>query len=215
MALGGRLMQVRLRLDGIPWAMAAGRALLGPVVIVGERCGWSGLGLAAIVVTALVSDIFDGVLARRWGCDSAAVRLFDSMSDTVFYLCVAIAICIGHPQVWRENAGLLAVLMSLEALRLIVEFWKFGKPASYHSYLAKAWGLVMAVAVVGVFAWPGAAVLVPVALGLGIACDLEGLAMTAMLPVWHRDVKSLRAAWVLRREMVGIPHARQHAFFPS
>jgi phosphatidylglycerophosphate synthase len=194
-------MQIRVRLDGIPWAMAAGRALLGPVMILGERCGWSGLGLAGIVVTALLSDIFDGVLARGWGCDTAAVRLFDTMCDTVFYLCVAIAICIGRPEVWRENAGLLAALMGLEVARLVVEFWKFGKPASYHSYLAKVWGLVMAVAVVGVFAWPSAAGLVPVALTFGIACDLEGLAMTLMLPVWRKDVRGLRAAWELRNEV--------------
>jgi phosphatidylglycerophosphate synthase len=196
-------MQIRFKLAQIPWAMAAGRALLGPVVIVGEACGWSGVGLASMVVTALLSDIFDGVLARRWGCDSAGVRLFDSMSDTVFYLCVAIAIAIGHPQVWRENAGLLVALMGLEATRLVLEFAKFGKPASYHSYLAKAWGLVMAMAVVGVFAWPGARALVPVALVFGIACNVEGLAMTLMLPVWHRDVKTLRAAWLLRKELRG------------
>lgn len=196
-------MQIRVRLDGIPWAMAAGRALLGPVVVVGERCGWSGAVLAGMVVTALFSDIFDGVLARRWGCDTAAVRLFDSMSDTLFYLCVAIAICIGHPQVWRDNAALLAVLMGLEALRLVLEFAKYGKPASYHSYLAKAWGLVMAIAVVGVFAWPGAAVLVPLALVLGIACDAEALVMSMVLPVWRKDVKTLRAALLLRKELKG------------
>ena len=192
-------MQIRFRLERIPWAMAAGRALLGPVVIVGEACGWSGLTLASMVVTALLSDIFDGVLARRWGCDTAAVRLFDSMSDTVFYLCVAIAIAVGQPQVWRDNAGLLIALMGLEATRLVLEFAKFGKPASYHSYLAKAWGLVMAVAVVGIFAWPAARLLMPVALMFGIACDVEGLAMSLMLPLWHRDVKTLAAAWRLRR----------------
>jgi phosphatidylglycerophosphate synthase len=202
-------MQIRMRLDGIPWAMAAGRALLGPVMIAGEKCGWNGVMLAWIVVTALVSDIFDGVLARRWGSDTAAVRLFDSMSDTVFYLCVAITIAVGRPEVWRANAGMLAALMGLEAVRLVVEFAKFGKPASYHSYLAKAWGLVMAVAVVGVFASPGVGLLLPLALGLGIACNVEGLAMTWMLPVWHRDVKSLWAAWRLRQELRGRVAVRQ------
>ena len=207
-------MQIRFKLERIPWAMAAGRALLGPVVIVGEACGWSGLTLASMVVTALLSDIFDGVLARRWGCDTAAVRLFDSMSDTVFYLCVAIAIAIGQPQVWRDSAGLLIALMSLEAARLVLECAKFGKPASYHSYLAKAWGLVMAVAVVGVFAWPSARMLVPVALLFGIACNVEGLAMSLLLQLWHRDVKTLAAVWQLRRRDAAemrILHPQSHA----
>ena len=110
-------MQIKFSKKQIPWVMSAGRALLGPVLIAGEACGWSGVMTAWLVVTALVSDIFDGVLARRWHCDTAAARLFDSMADTVFYVCAAIALWIGVPQVWRENAALLAVLVGLEAVR--------------------------------------------------------------------------------------------------
>ena len=40
--------------------------------------------------------------------------------------------------------------------------------------------------------------LVTISLGLGIVCNLETLAMSAMLPVWQRDVPTLRAAWRLR-----------------
>jgi phosphatidylglycerophosphate synthase len=181
--------------ESIPWAMAAGRAALGPMLIAGAGCAWSPLMLAGIVVTALVSDIFDGVLARRWGCDTAGVRLFDSMMDTVFYLCVAAAMWVGRPEVLRGNARLLGGLLALEVVRFGFDLVKFGKAASYHSYLAKTWGLVMAVAVTAVFATGHTNGLVPVALGLGIACNLEGLAMSVVLPVWRRDVKWLGAAW--------------------
>jgi CDP-diacylglycerol--glycerol-3-phosphate 3-phosphatidyltransferase len=195
-------MGIQLRKQGIPWVMAAGRAALGPVLIAGAACSWNGVTLAAMVVTALLSDIFDGVLARRWGCYTAGVRLFDSMADTVFYLCVAGALWIGQPEVWRHYMGLLIPLLSLEALRFGWDFAKFGKPASYHSYLAKSWGLTMALGVVAVFALQHASPILSFALVLGIACNLEGLAMSVMLPVWRKDVKSLLAAWELRREML-------------
>lgn len=194
---------MQIKKEQIPWAMAAGRALLGPVILAGEACGWSGIGLAWLVVTALVSDIFDGVLARRWRCDTAGVRLFDSMADVVFYVCVAIALWIGQPLVWRVNAPLLIVLLALEAVSFGVALAKFGKPASYHSYLAKAWGLVMATAVVTVVASKHTTPFMPVALVLGVVCNLEGLAMSWLLPVWHKDVKTLRAAWRLRQELRG------------
>jgi phosphatidylglycerophosphate synthase len=196
-------MQIKFRKQQIPWAMAAGRALLGPILIAGQACNGSGLALAWLVATALLSDIFDGVLARRWHCDTPAVRLFDSMADTAFYLCVAIALWIGQPQLCRADAGLKGALLSLEAMRFTLDFAKFGKPASYHSYLAKAWGLVMAIAVVAIFAPPHSGLLIPVALLLGIACNLEGLAMSLLLPAWRNDVKSLRAALRLRDEMQG------------
>src|ERR1700722_4299313 len=130
-------MHVNLRKQHIPWMMAAARAALGPVLIAGAASSWNGFTLAGIVVGALVSDIYDGMLARRWRCDTAGVRLFDSMADTVFYVGGAVALWIGQPGVWRDYAGLLIPLLSLEALRFGWDFAKFGKPASYHSYLAK------------------------------------------------------------------------------
>ena len=196
-------MQI-IRKQSIPWAMAAGRAALGPILIAGQESGWNGATLAAIVVAALVSDIFDGVLARRWSCDTAAVRLFDSMADTVFYLCSAAALWIGQPPVLRHYAALLIPLLALEAMRFGLDFAKFGKPASYHSYLAKTWGLVMAVGVVAVFWLQRANLIFALAMMLGILCNVEGLAMSLMLPVWRKDIKTLREAWRLRRQLQGL-----------
>jgi CDP-diacylglycerol--glycerol-3-phosphate 3-phosphatidyltransferase len=186
--------------QAIPWAMAACRAMLGPVLIAGARSGWNGLALAVIVLSALLSDIFDGVLARRWGCDTAAVRLFDTLADTVFYLCTAIALWFGAGHVLRGYGLLLVGLAVFEGFRFAFDGWKFGKPASYHSYLAKTWGLMLASAIIAGFAMGRTNVLMPVALWIGVLCNIEGLAMSLMLPEWHRDVKTLAAAWRLRRE---------------
>ncbi len=182
----------------IPWGMVAFRAALGPVVMLGERCGWNGVALAGMVAAALVSDIFDGVLARRWRCDTPAVRLFDSMADTVFYLGVGVALWLRDPQMWRSRWPLLAALLVAEALNFTVAIAKFGKPASYHSYLAKTWGLVLAVAVVMEFATAHAGSMIAAALGLGILCNLEGIAMSFVLPDWVHDVKTLVVAWRVR-----------------
>ena len=191
-------MQVEKWKRMVPWMMAGARAALGPVMIAGESCSWNGGLLASLIVAALLSDIFDGVLARRWNCDTAAVRLFDSMADTVFYIGVGIALWIGQPQVWHEHAILLGSLLSLEAARFAFDFAKFGKPASYHSYLAKTWGLVMAIAVTAVFATGRGGWLVAAALALGVACNVEGLAMSIALRGWRRDVKTLSAALRIR-----------------
>ena len=184
----------------IPWGMAAGRAALGPVMIVGARAGWNGMAMAAIVVAALLSDIFDGVLARRWKCDTAAVRLFDSMADTIFYSGVGIAVWVGRRAVLREDAGLVAALVGLELVRYAVEFARFGKPASYHSYLAKTWGLVMACAMIAVFAGSHGAGWLAAAMVVGLGSNLEGLAMSCVMPEWRKDVKGLRAALEIRRK---------------
>jgi phosphatidylglycerophosphate synthase len=194
-------MQTNFRKEQIPWLMAGGRAVLGPVMVAGQASGWSGLTMAGLIVVALVSDIFDGVLARRLRSDTAGLRRFDSLADTVFYAGAAIALWMARPQVLRSHAGLLAGLIGLEAGRFCLEFAKFGKQASYHSYLAKAWGLTMAAALIAAFISPNGSVLIAVSLIVGIASNVEGVAMTLILPMWRRDVKDLGAAWRMRVAM--------------
>jgi CDP-diacylglycerol--glycerol-3-phosphate 3-phosphatidyltransferase len=200
-------MSIRIRRDQLPSVLAMMRAALGPVLIGGAEYGWSGFLMAGIVVAALISDIFDGVLARRWSCDTAGVRLFDTIADTVFYLCAAAALWIGQPGTVRAYAWPLGALLGLEAVRLGFDFAKFGRPASYHSYLAKTWGLVMAVGVVAMLALHRGNLVFSCAMVVGISCQVEGLAMSLMLPVWHKDVKTLHAAWRLRVQLLGAARA--------
>lgn len=68
-------MQISWSKTRIPCMMGGARGALGPLVAAGAQCNWSGPALAAMVAAALVSDIFDGILARRWRCGTAALRL--------------------------------------------------------------------------------------------------------------------------------------------
>jgi phosphatidylglycerophosphate synthase len=186
----------------IPWLMIAGRVLCCPLVIVGGLRGWDGRWLGVIVIAALLSDIYDGILARRWGCETAQLRMLDSVADTIFYLGVVAALWLREPQVLRSNWQLLTGLFALEGVRYVFDFWKYRKAASYHSYMAKAWGLLIVVAVVAVLSFGGLQPLVRLALVFGIVVNLEGLAMSVMLPRWKCDVKTLGRAWVLRKELL-------------
>jgi phosphatidylglycerophosphate synthase len=193
-------MRFPIRKELIPWAMAGFRAALGPVMIAGAACNWSGLALACMALSAAFSDVYDGVLARRWKCDGPGVRLFDTIADMIFYACVGVALWLCRPQIWHACAGAITAMLAIEALRWLLEIAKFGKPASYHSHLARCWGVVLAVGVVTALATPRGSLLIDAAMFVGIACNLEGIAMSLVLPVWTRDVRNLRAAWAIRRQ---------------
>ena len=77
--------------------------------------------------------------------------------------------------------------------------------ASYHSYASKAWGALMAAATIALLCFDRAFWMVTLALVAGILCDLEGLAMSALLPQWTYNVKTLRRALALRRQMQAEP----------
>lgn len=202
-------MHVSLSRQRVPSLMAATRILLGPIVIIGQAFQWSSLAIASLVVVALVTDIFDGILARRWHCDTPAGSLFDSMADTAFYLCMAVALGLRYPHLWKSHLLLFGCLLTLEIARFIYDFAKFGKPASYHSTLAKTWGFLIAPTVVAAFLTPHADNLIVAALGFGIVCDLEGLTMSFLLPTWHHNVRSLRRAYRLRNSQLPSGQAAQ------
>jgi phosphatidylglycerophosphate synthase len=191
-------MHFSIRRQQIPWALAGVRAALGPILIAGAQCNWSGMALAAMVLGAAVSDIYDGVLARRWKCDTAGVRLFDTVADTIFYFCAGMGLWLARPEIFRKNAALLLVVLAMEAFHFGFDYSKFGKPASYHSWLAKSWGVVLATSLVVALATPFGSGMITLSLIVGIACKAEGLAMSFLLKEWERDVRTLAAAWALR-----------------
>src|SRR5271168_1190285 len=170
--MGGREIK-----KAIPWLMIVGRVLGCPLILLAARRGWDGGWLGVIVVAALLSDIYDGILARRWGGETELLRMSDSIADTIFYLGVVGALWLREPQVLRGNWRLLVGLFAIEGFRYVFDFVKYRKAASYHSYMAKAWGLLIAVAVVGVLSFGGLQWLIRVALGFGIVVNFEGLAM--------------------------------------
>ncbi len=153
-----------------------------------------------MIAAGLASDVYDGILARRWQTDTSALRVADSAADTVFYLGVLAAIVERHWPALHERLWLLAALLVLEALRILFDWMKFRRMASYHSYAAKAWGLLLAAATIALLCFNRAPWLMTAALVWGILCDMEGLAMSALLPHWTHDVKSLRRALELRRQ---------------
>jgi phosphatidylglycerophosphate synthase len=197
-------------LQSIPWLLIVLRVLCCPLIVIAAYRDWPGPVLGLIILVALFSDIYDGIFARRWNCETSTLRVTDSIADTIFYLGVLAALWVLEPQVLRGNWKLLAALLSLEAFRYLFDLAKFRRAASYHSYLAKSWGLVLAVAVLGVLNFGGLRPLIWVALILGIVVNLEGLAMSLMLPRWQNDVKTLRAAWVLRQQMFRDSASQRH-----
>jgi CDP-diacylglycerol--glycerol-3-phosphate 3-phosphatidyltransferase len=186
--------------------MVVSRALLGvaiPLAAVRLRAPEAWLG--AMIAAGFLSDIYDGVLARRWGTATAALRIADSAADTVFYVGVLVAVVERHWPVIHARLWLLAVLLGLEATRVVFDWVKFRRMASYHSYASKAWSALLALATVALLCFNGGFWLTTVAIAWGILCDLEGLAMSALLPRWTHDVKNLRRALRIRQKMLAQP----------
>ena len=183
----------------LPWALVWLRLLLAPLMLFLAWRWPEPLDFALCLALAFLSDIFDGVLARRWGTVTAALRRVDSLVDTLFCLATLGSVWLCRPEAVRQAGILLTVLLVLEVLRYAVDLSKFGREASYHMWSAKLWAAVLYTAFFMVLVMRQGRGWVTAALLLGIVSDLEGLAATLLLPEWRHDVPSLVHAWRLRR----------------
>lgn len=191
----------RLRyLQSVPLLLTCLRGVLGPSVIACAYLWPRPVLLAGSVLVAFLSDIFDGVIARRLGVATASLRRLDSMADSIFYLCALWAVWVLHPSVIRNNALPLIVLAVLECTRYALDLWKFGREASYHMWSSKLWGIALFIAFIGVFALDDPGILPVTAIAIGVIADAEGVLISLTLPSWRHDVPSIFHALRIRAE---------------
>ena len=92
------------------------------------------------------------------------------------------------PASGRAGHARLATLLGLELARYLFDAWKFRREASYHLWSSKLWGIALCAAFLAVLAGGLDNALVDAALWLGIVADVEGLAVSVLLPAWQTDV---------------------------
>ncbi|HEX4934074.1 MAG TPA: CDP-alcohol phosphatidyltransferase family protein [Gemmatimonadaceae bacterium] len=187
------------------WGLSLGltllRLLLAPACVILARDPSSGRAIAAALVAGFVSDVLDGVVARRANASTAFLRRLDSGVDTVFYLGIAWAAWRLFPGVMRANAWLIAAVLVAEGLNYVAAYLRFGQAPAYHAISAKAFGLLLFVALLVLFGTGERALLAP-ALVLGVLATAESIAISCVLPVARHDVASLAVALRLRRSPV-------------
>lgn len=182
----------------LPLALTALRALLAPVVVALALCWPIHAGFGVCLVLAFLSDVFDGIIARRLGIATPNLRRMDSIADSIFYAAAVFAAWHLYPDVILDHAMSLTVLAGLEAARYGFDLLKFKREASYHMWSSKLWGIFLFVGffsllAMGVSGWPFA-----MAIYAGIVADVEGLLISVVLKTWQTDVPTVFHALKLR-----------------
>ena len=135
-----------------PIALTTIRLLLGPLAIAFAMTHQSHFVYAPLLLIGMLTDIFDGVIARRLGVVRPWLRRFDSITDIIFYLSIFATTCLVAPAVVRRSILPLSLLAGSEVTCLIVSFIRFRSLPAIHCYSAKVYGLVIFLAFFGVLA---------------------------------------------------------------
>ncbi|WP_204138120.1 CDP-alcohol phosphatidyltransferase family protein [Halomicronema sp. CCY15110] len=187
-----------LKFENIPIILVGLRFAIAPLLLLDAFDHQTGIVFVVGYVVAVLSDIFDGIIARKLGVSTERLRVADSWADISLYVCVAFSVWLVFPQTLRSFQSPLLVAMAAQLTLFAISLLKFQKLPSFHTYTAKIWGLTLLVATVGLFGF-GNDQLLWFAIALCWLNSVEEILMTLILPEWQCDVLSLAAAMHLRQ----------------
>ena len=182
-----------------PHFLVLARVVIAILLLVDALDGEVGLTFVMGLVAAVLSDIFDGVLARRLDVATERLRVADSAVDSVLLVCVFASLLLTRGEALNAYAAPIAWNIGAYLLSLLVPLVKFGKLPAYHAYSAKAAGALLLVAVVALFTLGDAPWLVWMALAVWFIRHVERILITLILPEIRTDVSSFLAALALRQ----------------
>jgi CDP-diacylglycerol--glycerol-3-phosphate 3-phosphatidyltransferase len=185
----------------IPNSLVLFRFLVSPFLLWDAIDGKTSIWFIIGFVAAFLSDIFDGIIARRLGVSNAQLRQADSWADVCLFSCIFVSAWLVHQDIVIAYRLPLLMVLFAQLIWLGVNLIKYGKPASYHTYSAKFWGITLFIAIVALFGFNYAGIALWLTCITGVFHSLEEIAMTIILPTWQHDVLSIFHALKIRQEL--------------
>ena len=143
------------------------------------------------------TDAIDGFLARKYNVVSVIGSRMDSIADDLTIFMAILAIFVFERDFIRQEQLMVLVLTGLYLLQLGLALIKYGKPTSFHTYLAKCAAVLQSIFFVLFFHLPNIPLFVFYSAALITLLDLlEEIILVVLLSKWTADVKGLY--WLLK-----------------
>jgi phosphatidylglycerophosphate synthase len=187
--------------QNIPFSLIIFRLFLGPIMILltykfNDSIRFE---LVILLILGLLSDIFDGIIARKIGVSSEKLRRMDSQTDLIFWLCVGYCCYLLNPEIIFENKFSILFIFAMEALTYIFSITKFGKETCTHALLSKLWGISLFICFVAIIGFGYGGITFLSAVVLGFISHIDVLLIIYFLPKWTHDVPSCYHAYCIKK----------------
>src|SRR6201996_3761186 len=129
----------------IPKLLIYSRVVLGLIIIllsIFKPNYFQGITISLIFI-GLLTDIFDGIIARRLNISFEALRRLDSGVDQFFWFCVVFACYITSPTFFKSNYIRVIIILALEGLCYLISYLRFKKEVATHAVASKLWTLFL------------------------------------------------------------------------
>ncbi|MDR6967088.1 CDP-diacylglycerol--glycerol-3-phosphate 3-phosphatidyltransferase [Flavobacterium arsenatis] len=177
------------------------RLIIGFIIVLLSYLQVDSYSIIAIILftIGLLTDIFDGIIARKLAISTQNLRRLDSTIDQIFFVSVLYSTFLQCPDFFKTNSLQLLILVGFEALTYLVCFLKFKKEIATHAIASKIWTLILFSTLIQIMATCNSNVLFQICFYTGVLTRLEIIGIILLLKNWTNDVPSIYHAWLLRK----------------
>lgn len=185
----------------IPIGLILFRLVLVPVILalayfVGNDAR---LVILILMYLGLISDILDGIIARKQNISSAKLRRMDSQTDMIFWLSLGFATWMLFPELIARNAVVIWTILGMEVACYVISLIKFKKETCTHAFLSKLWGITLLIAFTSLIGFNHAGIPFTMAIVMGLLSHIDRILITLILPKWTHDIPSAYHAYLIRK----------------
>ncbi len=187
-------------MKNVPYLLILSRLFLGPIMIylTYESIMHLRIILVILIFIGLLTDIFDGIIARKYTISTEKMRRMDSQTDLIFWLCVGWCSWLLNPEIITANKYAIGLIFVMEALTYLFSIVKFGKETCTHALLSKIWGITLLVAFVSIIGFGYGGISLVICILFGIIGHIDVYLIIYFLPKWTHDVPSSYHAYLIR-----------------
>jgi len=185
----------------IPIALIIFRLILAPIILglVYFLKEESRIIVVVLMYLGLLSDIFDGIIARELNVSSQRLRRFDSQTDMIFWVSIGISTWLLYPELIANNKIPILAIFVLEGMCYLISIVKFGKETCTHAFLSKLWGITLVIAFTSLIGFNHAGVPFYLAVVFGFISHIDRILITLLLPKWEHDIPSCYHAYLIKK----------------
>ena len=185
----------------IPQGLILFRFLLAPIILglayfIGED---SKIVILILMYLGLISDILDGIIARKQNISSSTLRRLDSQTDMIFWLSIGLATWILYPQIISDNKIAIWIILLMEISVYLISLLKFKRETCTHAFLSKLWGITLLIAFTFLLGFNHAGFPFFLAIAMGLISHVDRILITLLLPKWTHDIPTAYHAYLIRK----------------
>ena len=187
-----------------PFGLILFRLFLGPCMIF-LACKYGteiGKSLTVLLVAGILSDVFDGVIARKLNLSTDLLRKWDSNVDLVFLLSILLCAFLLYPMAIEFELDKILPLIIMEFLMYVICFIRFKKSPANHAYSSKFFALIICIALCYLFVCGTWGIWLTVLFVVGTLSYLDNFLILILLPTYRVDTKCFLLAWKIRKAKV-------------